>query len=754
MSITHISGFPRIGAKRELKFTIEKYWRNEISEDEVFKIAKEIRTKNYLIQQQSGIDLIPINDFSYYDHILDAQILVGAIPKRFGFDVKNLSLKEYFQLARGNKNQTALEMTKWFDTNYHYLVPEWNKNTKFSPVTNELIKQIKEAENYNIKPTIIGPLTLLWLGKTEDENFNKLDLLPNLIETYKEIIKQLVENNVAWVQIDEPILTIDLPKEWINGYNYIYEKITSNNIKIIIGTYFESIDEHIELLKNLPINGIHIDCVKNPKQLNLFAKSWTENKVLSVGIIDGRNVWKNDITKSIEILKPIHNKFADNLWISTSCSLLHTPQDLDIENKIPKEIKKWLSFSTQKLKELSLIKKGLNLGSDSIIEELKISDQIVLSRKNSTLINKSIIKQKIKKLENIKIKRNSEFLTRKQLQQEKFKLPILPTTTIGSFPQTQKIRKCRAQLKKGEISYNDYIQTMKKEISFNVKMQEELDIDVLVHGEPERNDMVEYFAEQLEGYIFSEFGWVQSYGTRCVKPPIIYGDIQREKPISILWSSYAQSLTKKPMKGMLTGPVTMLQWSFIRNDIPKFEVCKQIAIALNEEVLDLEKAGIKIIQIDEPAYREGLPIKKKDWDFYLDWASKCFQITCLNIKDETQIHTHMCYSEFNDILPAIASMDADVITIETSRSKMELLDAFTKFKYPNDIGPGVYDIHSPRIPDEQEIETLIKKALEVIDKQRLWINPDCGLKTRSWEEVRYSLQNMVKVTKKIRLKLN
>lgn len=751
---THISGFPRVGAKRELKFCVEKYWKGDASEQDVLNTAAQIRKINRDLQKAAGIDLIPVGDFSLYDHVLDTQVLVGAIPARFGFDAQNLSMKQYFELARGNKEQPALEMTKWFDTNYHYLVPEWSENTTFQAVSGSLKAQIVEAQKdgVQVKPTIVGALSLLWLGKTKGGEFNRLNLLDKLLPVYIEILNEIKSLGVEWVQIDEPILALDLPSEWLNQFQKVYGELAQTGVKILLGTYFGSVSEHIDLMNNLPVAGVHIDCVRAPEQLSVFSGSLKDDKVLSAGVIDGRNVWRANLRSVFETLKPVADKLGSRLWVSSSCSLLHSPQDLGVEEKLSSEIKEWLAFGVQKLGEIGTLKTALNNGLDAVVAEFAASDKAAASRANSPLIHKAEVKQRIAALPANADKRQSDFAERIKAQQAVLNLPLLPTTTIGSFPQTTEIRQARAAFKKGTLSAADYENAMKKEIAYVVAVQEELDIDVPVHGEAERNDMVEYFGEQMDGYTFTQFGWVQSYGSRCVKPPIIFGDVTRPKAMTVAWSSYAQTLTKRPMKGMLTGPVTMLQWSFVRNDIPRSQVCEQIALALNDEVLDLEKAGIKVIQIDEPAIREGLPLKRADWDAYLAWAGRCFRLSSSGVADSTQIHTHMCYSEFNDILPAIAAMDADVITIETSRSNMELLDAFVKFKYPNDIGPGVYDIHSPRVPSEEELTHLLEKALKVIPKERLWVNPDCGLKTRAWSETRAALELMVKVAKQLRQK--
>ena len=755
MNTFHLSGYPRVGAKRELKFAVEAFWKGNISESELSQVAKDIRQQNWATQIAAGVDLLPVGDFSFYDHVLDTVCALGAIPSRFGFDAASLTLTQYFELARGNATQVAMEMTKWFDTNYHYIVPEWHKDTQFKANAANLIAQIKEAKatGHDIKPTLLGPISLLWLGKEKDTNLNRLELLSHLLPEYQKLLRELANAGVDWIQIDEPILAVDIAQEWVDAFVPTYQELAITGTRIIIGTYFASVAEYLNLLKTLPVNGVHIDCVRAPEQLAEFANAWPENKVLSVGLIDGRNVWRANLRETIDLLAPIATQLGNNLWIAPSCSLLHCPQDLNAEEKLNPEIKNWLAFAAQKLQELGIIKQALVHGKDTVQQALVDSDTAAASRRTSKLIHNDQVAARVANLRAHADQRHSPFAQRIEKQQAWMNLPLLPTTTIGSFPQTQEIRQARAAFKKGELSKTDYEAAMKKNIAYCVQQQEQLDIDVLVHGEAERNDMVEYFGEQLDGYCFTQFGWVQSYGSRCVKPPIIYGDVSRPQPMTVTWSAYAQSLTKRPMKGMLTGPVTMMKWSFVRNDVPLSLVCKQIALALNDEVLDLEKAGIRVIQIDEPAIREALPLKRVHWDEYLSWACESFRLTSTDADDSTQIHTHMCYSEFNDILPAIASMDADVITIETSRSDMELLDAFVKFKYPNDIGPGVYDIHSPRVPTEAEVEHLLRKALNVINQRRLWVNPDCGLKTRGWAETSAALEIMVKVTKKLRAEL-
>ncbi len=756
MNTFHLNGYPRVGAKRELKFAVEAFWKGAKSEAEVQEVAAEIRRLNWATQKAAGADLLPVGDFSFYDHVLDMICAVGAIPKRFGFDAANLTLPQYFELARGNATQFAMEMTKWFDTNYHYIVPEWHGDTEFSAHSARLIAQIKEAkaQGHDIKPTLVGPLTLLWLGKKKEEFGCRLKvLLPKLLPVYAQLLRELAAEGVDWIQIDEPILAVDAGEAWTNAFPDVYKELANTGVRIIIGTYFASVAEHVKLLSNLPVHGVHIDCVRAPEQLAVFAEQFPTSKVLSVGLVDGRNVWRANLSKVIDTLEPVKAKFGNNLWIAPSCSLLHSPQDLAVEEKLDPEIKNWMAFAAQKLVELGQIKQALAHGKDSVKDAIAASDAAAADRATNKKIHNEAVAARLANLPKGADQRKSPFAERIKAQQAWMNLPVLPTTTIGSFPQTAEIRAARAAFKKGELSAADYEAAMKKEIAYCVEVQEKLQLDVPVHGEAERNDMVEYFGEQLAGYCFSQFGWVQSYGSRCVKPPIIFGDVSRPNPMTVYWSSYAQSLTKRPMKGMLTGPVTMFKWSFVRDDVPLSVVAKQIALALNDEVLDLEKAGIKVIQIDEPAIREAMPLKKSQWDEYLAWACEAFRLSSTGAEDSTQIHTHMCYSEFNDILPAIASMDADVITIETSRSDMDLLTAFGEFKYPNDIGPGVYDIHSPRVPTAAEVEHLLRKAMDVVPVERLWVNPDCGLKTRGWKETIEQLEVMMEVTQKLRTEL-
>ncbi len=766
---TSILGYPRVGSKRELKKASEKYWKGEISSDELLKIGVVIRKEKLSLQQSLGIDLIPSNDFSFYDQMLDMSLTVGCIPKRYS-SVKNTrnQLDLYFAMARGIQKDgfdiTAMEMTKWFDTNYHYIVPEFDKNQTFELFSSKIVHEYQEALDLGIKtkPVIIGPVTYLLLGKEKEEGFHRIELLDAILPIYFELLEQLDAKGVEYIQFDEPCLALDLSKQEQDAITKTYTKIAEKfpSIKIVLTSYFEAYQDNLNTVLELPIHALHLDLIRASTQLDevLKAKSFNKKLILSLGIVDGRNVWKNDFLTSLEVIKKAVNTLGENkVWISSSCSLLHSPYDLDLETNeenLPKEVKQWLAFAKQKVDEIVTLKKlasgEIDKNTAEKLEENKKANQ---NRKTSTLIHNQKVKQRVANLTTNDSQRASKFSTRQQKQREELNLPLFPTTTIGSFPQTKEVRSWRAKFKKNELTQTQYDELIQKETEETIRFQEETGIDVLVHGEFERNDMVEYFGEKLEGFAFTNFGWVQSYGSRCVKPPIIFGDVSRPNPMTVKWSSYAQSLTSKPVKGMLTGPVTILQWSFVRNDQKRSETCRQIALAIRDEVNDLEQAGIKVIQIDEPAIREGLPLRKKNWKNYLNWAVESFRISASGVADKTQIHTHMCYSEFNDIIASIADMDADVITIETSRSEMELLDVFVDFKYPNEIGPGVYDIHSPRVPTEDEIENLLTKASDLLPVNHIWVNPDCGLKTRDWPETKSALINLVNTAKKMRKKV-
>ena len=761
---THNLGYPRIGSNRELKKACEQYWSGNISLAELLSKGKNIYEQNWKLQQEAGIDLIPSNDFSYYDQILDMSLTVGAIPKRYNQVAlkSNNEMDLYFAMARGYQKDgldiTAMEMTKWLDTNYHYIVPEFYRDQEFKLFSNKIVNEFAAAKQLGIKskPVIIGPVSYLLLGKEKEEGFDKLDLVKRLLPVYIQILNELKAYGAEWIQFDEPFLALDINDKAKEAYQYVYAEIRKQfpHLKILVATYFEGLKDNLTLALSLPVYALHIDLVRCPEQLDEVLNAIPEQLVLSLGIVDGRNIWKNDFEQSLAIIKKAADRIgSERLLISASCSLLHSPCDLDLETNdqtLSPEIKNWLAFARQKVDEIVVLKALSAENPDqSALTKLEANKNAISSRRNSTLIHNEQIKQRVGSITAKDAQRENPFSIRKKAQKEILQLPLFPTTTIGSFPQTAEVRSWRARFKKGEISSLEYDSLLKKETEETIKWQEEIGIDVLVHGEFERNDMVEYFGEQLSGFSFTKNGWVQSYGSRCVKPPIIYGDVHRPAAMTVYWTAYAQSLTKSLVKGMLTGPVTILQWSFVRNDQPRSTTCNQIALAIRDEVTDLENAGIKIIQIDEPAIREGLPLRKTDWQDYLKWAVNAFKISASSVKDETQIHTHMCYSEFNDIIQNIADMDADVITIECSRSQMELLDAFADFKYPNEIGPGVYDIHSPRVPSKEEMLRLLEKAKAVIPAEQLWVNPDCGLKTRHWPETKSALIAMVSAAKEL-----
>ncbi|WP_456404112.1 5-methyltetrahydropteroyltriglutamate--homocysteine S-methyltransferase [Thiolapillus sp.] len=758
MSIVHNSGFPRIGHQRELKFALESYWRKDSSADDLFQTARRLRQKHWRLQQQAGVDLLPVNDFSFYDHILDHSLLLGAIPERFGELSGHGHADAAFCIAQGRDAQgepvAAGEMTKWFDTNYHFIVPELHPGQRFSISSNKLFEEVAEAQalgHERIKPVIPGPLTWLWLSKAEHEEFDRLTLLDDLVGVYGELLTRLAEQGIEWVQLDEPALVLDLPPTWKQAYESAYSRLQAAPPKILLSTYFGPLQDNLHLATGLPVAGLHVDAVRAGDELAMLVDHLPSYKVLSVGIIDGRNIWRSDLDHCLERLAPLKARLGERLWLAPSCSLLHVPVDLESESELDDELKSWLAFAVQKLDELHTLKLALNDGRDSVHDLLAQSTKALDNRRQSPRIHQPAVQQALHSIIPELHRRNSSYAQRRNRQ---LALPLLPTTTIGSFPQTPQIRKARQDYRQQRLDQASYVRQMQQEIARAIDFQERLGLDVLVHGEAERNDMVEYFGEQLEGFAFTRFGWVQSYGSRCVKPPVLFGDVSRPGPMTVDWISYAQSLTNKPVKGMLTGPVTILNWSFVRDDQPRADTCRQLALALREEVLDLEQAGIDVIQIDEAALREGLPLRKADWEEYLDWAVESFRISAAGVQDSTQIHTHMCYSEFNDIMEAIAAMDADVITIETSRSRMELLDAFVDFEYPAEIGPGVYDIHSPNIPHTEDMLQLLEKALERIPAERLWVNPDCGLKTRSWKEVEPALRNMVEAARILRERLH
>ncbi len=755
MVTTHNLGFPRIGAKRELKFALESYWKGMSSRDDLKEFGAQLRQRHW--EDQFRLDLIPVGDFAFYDQVLDMSFTLGNLPERVqGFHGDQLD--NYFRVARGRSapmaggsDVAAGEMTKWFDTNYHYIVPEFTAATEFKLDTSRLLEQLAEAKAQGVKakPVIIGPVTYLWQGKTKDDS-SKLALLERLLPVYAELLEKLAAQGVEWVQIDEPVLVNELNADWQHAFNLAYHHLKSSRVKLLLATYFGTLQDNLYLASNLPVAGLHLDAINARDEIQPLLNLLPSHKVLSLGVINGRNIWKTDLNATLDWLEPFAARLGDRLWIAPSCSLLHVPVDLASEQKLDAEIKSWLAYALQKLDELKVLATALNQGRTAVAAELAANQTAITARRTSPRVTNPAVRSAIAGINPALGQRKSPYPVRARKQAALLNLPLYPTTTIGSFPQTAEIRQARSQFKAGELDEAGYKAAMRAEIERSVREQEALGLDVLVHGEAERNDMVEYFGEQLDGYAFSQFGWVQSYGSRCVKPPILFGDISRPKAMTVEWIKYAQSLTGKPMKGMLTGPVTILNWSFVRDDQPRSVSCYQLALAIREEVLDLEKAGIRVIQIDEAALREGLPLRKSQWKKYLDWAVESFRITANGVQDETQIHTHMCYSEFNDIIASIADMDADVITIETSRSDMELLDVFDDFKYPNEIGPGVYDIHSPNIPSQEHIVQLMKKAAERIPSERLWVNPDCGLKTRQWPEVIPALTNMVAAAKAMR----
>lgn len=759
MALSSNLGYPRIGPNRELKRVLERYWSGRSPESDLIATAGSLRKNNWLSQKNAGIDHIPSNDFSFYDQVLDTAYMLGAVPDRFQ-ELAGDPLAKYFAMARGYQDGTdtsgipAMEMTKWFDTNYHYLVPEFDENTSFKANPEKPLSQFREAEQHGIatRPVLLGPITFLMVGKPMQPNFSPLDLLEQLLPEYVEVIKQLEKAGAEWVQLDEPYLVMDLDDKAQQAYRRAYDYIgSSTQTNKMLTSYFGDLRDNLSLANELPVEGLHIDLVRSPGQATQVATELSHNRWLSLGLIDGRNIWKTDLTRAITTAEAIATlRGNEHLFVGPSCSLLHSPVDLTLETSIDPQLKDWLSFAAQKLDEIQIVCKAINNGRDSVADYLSQNESSLSKRSSSSQIHNPDVKKRLSSVDESMLERKSNYQSRAEAQQQKLGLPAFPTTTIGSFPQTSAVRKARSAFKRGNSTTEEYEEFLREEIRNTIAIQDELGLDVLVHGESERTDMVEYFGEQMEGIAFTSNGWVQSYGSRCVRPPVIFGDISRPDPMTVDWTVYAQSLSDKPVKGMLTGPVTILQWSFVRDDQPRSDTCYQIAMAIRDEVSDLEKAGIGIIQIDEPAMREGLPLRQSDWNTYLDWAVDSFRLAASAVADDTQIHTHMCYAEFNDIINSIAAMDADVISIESSRSRMELLDAFLEFNYPNAIGPGVWDIHSPRIPETTEMSALLSRALKVIPPHQLWVNPDCGLKTRNWEEVRPALNHMVAAARELR----
>lgn len=748
-------GFPRIGAKRELKRALEAFWAGESSAASLQDTARGLRARHWTLQREAGVDVPPSNDFSFYDQVLDTAFLMDAIPARYRALADADPLAGYFALARGVQRDGydlhALEMTKWFDTNYHYLVPELQAGQGFALRGDKPLAEYREAKALGIetRPVLLGPVSFLLLSKTVDGS-PALDLLDALLPVYAELLAGLKAAGAQWVQLDEPVLVQDLDDSARAAFEHAYAVLSGvPRPKVLLATYFGALGDNLGLAAALPVDGLHVDLVRAPEQLDAVLSVLPPDRVLSAGLVNGRNIWRTHLDNALVLARYAHGHLGDRLWLAPSCSLLHSPVDLALETRLDDELRGWLAFSTQKLQELRLLADALDARPHAEAG-LAASRARIESRRQSPRVHKPAVAARLAGLTAADAQRHSPYPQRHLAQAGALKLPRFPTTTIGSFPQTLDVREARARNKSGKLSDADYDAFLATQTEHCVRVQEQIGLDVLVHGEFERNDMVEYFGEQLDGFAFTRNGWVQSYGSRCVKPPVIFGDVTRPRPMTVRWSQYAQSLTDRPMKGMLTGPVTVLQWSFVRDDQSRADTCRQIALALRDEVLDLEAAGIGVIQIDEPAIREGLPLRRAQWREYLDWAVEAFRISASGVRDATQIHTHMCYSEFNDIIHSVAAMDADVISIETSRSRMELLDAFVRFQYPNEIGPGVYDIHSPRVPDKEEMLALLRKAAEVLRPEQIWVNPDCGLKTRGWKETRAALEALVAAARELR----
>ena len=764
MAISSNLGFPRMGVHRELKKALEAHWAGKLDEAGLLEVGKVLKLNHWVLQKQLGVKHIPSNDFSFYDHVLDTAAMLGAVPERYTWRGPQVDLPTYFAMARGAARKpaqadvAAMEMTKWFDTNYHYIVAEFTAKQTFSLGSLKPVAEFLEAKAVGIhtRPVLLGPVSFLLLGKAKEPGFEPLSLLDRILPIYESVLHQLDHVGADWIQLDEPMLALDTRDEACHAFTSAYETLSkvSSALRILVATYFEDLAANLPTALRLPVAALHVDLVRAPEQLGKILRIIPPGLQLSLGVIDGRNIWKTDLERALNVVEQATAAIGSHrVLIAPSCSLLHTPADLDVEKHMDDELRGWLAFAKQKLEEVVVLERAIQEGRDAILDVLEHNRQAMEARKRSSRIHDPAVKARTISIGDRMTRRRSTYPQRKKLQEQSLKLPLFPTTTIGSFPQTKEVRTARAEYKAGKRDDSSYESFLRTETEKAVRFQEETGLDVLVHGEFERNDMVEYFGEQLAGFAVTENGWVQSYGSRCVKPPIIYGDVARKKPMTVEWSSFAQSLTLKPMKGMLTGPVTILQWSFVRDDQPRSETCRQIALAIRDEVTDLEAAGIRVIQIDEPALREGLPLLRSQWPTYLAWAVESFRLASSSVRDETQIHTHMCYAEFQDIIDAVAQMDADVISIETSRSQMELLQTFAQYRYPNEIGPGVYDIHSPRIPVVEEMVDLLRKAATVLSPVQVWVNPDCGLKTRRWEEVRPALIAMVEAARVVRADL-
>ncbi len=762
-SLSNVSGYPRIGAKRELKQATEAYWSGQRTQAELLETARSLRAANWTLQRDAGIDLIPSNDFSLYDQVLDTIALVGAVPERYGWDGSaDVDLDTYFAMARGRQGDgvdvTAMEMTKWFDTNYHYIVPELERGTTFKLSSRKPFDSYQGAKELGIetKPVLIGPLTFLLQGKCASEEFDRLELLDSLVDVYAEVLAELGRLGAEWVQIDEPVLVEDRTAAELEALERAYKRLgeVEGAPQILINTYFDHVGEAFPVLARLPVAGVGLDFLRGGENRELVSRhGWPEGKALFAGVVSGRNVWINDLGRSLELLRDLQQATGGEVVVSTSCSLQHTPIDKRNEPRLDDEVLSWMSFAVQKLDEVATLARAMNEGEKAVGDAFEENRGALKDRQESPRTRNPAVRDRLAKVTDTDARRQNAFATRREAQHQRLGLPLFPTTTIGSFPQTAEIRQARMRLRNGEIDEAAYLELMHGEIERVIRLQEEIGLDVLVHGEPERNDMVQYFAEQMDGYVFTENAWVQSYGSRYVRPPILFGDVSRPNAMTVDWIKYAQSLTDSPVKGMLTGPVTMLMWSFVRDDQPRSDTCNQLALAIRDEVSDLEAAGVDIIQVDEPAIREGLPLRSDRWDEYLDWAVLTFRLSTSSVRDETQIQTHMCYSEFGDIMRQIQQMDADVLLIEAARSKMELLEDWKRTGYENEIGPGLYDIHSPRIPSVEEMAELLRLAAQVLEPEQLWVDPDCGLKTRRYEEVEPSLKNMVAAAKQLREEL-
>ncbi|MCH7540331.1 MAG: 5-methyltetrahydropteroyltriglutamate--homocysteine S-methyltransferase [Proteobacteria bacterium] len=763
MVLSSSLGFPRIGAKRELKFALESYWAGKSDADALLETAAELRRQNWEFQKAAGIDHIPSGDFSLYDHVLDTIAMVGAVPARYAWTGDRVGLDTYFAMARGAQTGSldvpAMEMTKWLDTNYHYLVPEFDSDQAFRLSSTKPVDEFLEAKALGIatRPVLLGPVTFLLLGKFHDGKAEPLSLLDRILPVYEEVLGRLAAAGAEWVQLDEPCLVLDLEEAAQTALAPAYDRLSkaAGGTKLLVASYYEGLGSNLPTAASLPVDALHVDLVRAPDQLDALIDAAPERLMLSLGVIDGRNVWRADLDSALSTLAKAAEKVGrERLMVAPSCSLFHTPVDLDLESALDAELRGWLAFARQKVREIVVLAKALDAGRAAVTQDFAASAKAVKSRASSPRIHDAAVEQRVASITPEMTRRPAPYGERRERQRDILPLPLFPTTTIGSFPQTAEVRKARAAFRRGEWATEDYEAFVRKQIEESVRWQEEIGLDVLVHGEFERNDMVQYFGEQLSGFALTQHGWVQSYGSRYIKPPIIYGNVSRPKPMTVKWSRHAQSLTDKPVKGMLTGPVTILQWSFVRDDQPREDTCRQIALAIRDEVQDLEAAGIRIIQIDEPAFREGVPLHRADWPAYLAWAVECFRLASSGVRDETQIHSHMCYCEFNDIIESIGALDADVIYIESARSQMELLDAFTDYRYPNGIGPGIYDIHAPRVPSVEEVEGLLHKACARLSPEQIWVNPDCGLKTRGWEEVRPALANLVEAARRLRAEVS